>query len=411
MNKFKDISELEQLLKSNLQVHSTPAPPEVWSNVAASTGQSAGVLGQAMSFLNSTTNLMKVALFVGGIAAVGIVIYNENKAPSGAASNQEIAPNQPSSTEENPLNILDSVSQTAKNELPSVKASVQQENANKVKKPNRNTENTRKVVATHLSQVPTPEAYQTADKPEAVSPTHKTVPTIRTDFEISNTQPCKGESVTLSQANPTNWYVNGVQVAQNTATHILKTPESKVYFVSNGKQTKSINVSSLSARITAEEIEAGKFRCQLEDGLIGNWHLDDKLVHTNASTVDLEIPTVGTHEVKSTIVNHACNATVSKIISIEPIGSVTFYEIFTPDGDGINDFYTVDISAYENFSIQIFDNNNRRIFLSQSPEHKWNGKVNNEGEACKSGAYYAKISYKLKGEYPQVKSIKLTLNR
>jgi biopolymer transport protein ExbB len=64
--------------------------------------------------------------------------------------------------------------------------------------------------------------------------------------------------------------------------------------VSNGKQTKSINVSSLSARITAEEIEAGKFRCQLEDGLIGNWHLDDKLVHTNASTVDLEIPTVGT---------------------------------------------------------------------------------------------------------------------
>ncbi|MFB1002576.1 MAG: hypothetical protein QMC70_00335, partial [Bacteroidia bacterium] len=124
MNKFKDISELEQLLKSNLQVHSTPAPPEVWSNVAASTGQSAGILGQAMSFLNSTTNLMKVALFVGGIAAVGIVIYNENKAPSGAASNQEIAPNQPSSTEENPLNILDSVSQTAKNELPSVKASV-----------------------------------------------------------------------------------------------------------------------------------------------------------------------------------------------------------------------------------------------------------------------------------------------
>jgi gliding motility-associated-like protein len=411
MNKFKDISELEQLLKSNLQVHSTPAPPEVWSIVAASTGQSAGVLGQAMSFLNSTTNLLKVALFVGGIAAVGIVIHNENNAPSGAKSNQAIATNQPSSTEGTPLNILDSVPQTAKTELPNSESSVQQKNANKIKTRIRSEENSRKIDATNLSPAPTPETFQSADKLEAVSPTQQIVVTTHTDFEISNTQPCKGESVTLSQAIPTNWYVNGVQVAQNTATYSLKTPEAGVYFVSNGNQTKTIDVSLLSLRIITEEIETGRIRCKLEEGLIANWHLDDKLVHTNASTVDLEISDVGTHVVKSTILSHPCNVTLYKTITIEPTGSINFYEIFTPDGDGINDFYTVDISGYENFSIQIFDDNNRRIFLSQSPEKKWNGKVNNKGEACKIGTYYAKISYKLKGENPQVKTIKLVLKR
>jgi gliding motility-associated-like protein len=93
------------------------------------------------------------------------------------------------------------------------------------------------------------------------------------------------------------------------------------------------------------------------------------------------------------------------------LGSIVFYEIFTPDGDGVNDFYSVDIVGYENFSLQIFDNNNRRVFLSQTPDNKWNGKVNNEGSICKNGSYYAKISYKLKGENPQVKSIKLFLKR
>ncbi len=411
MNKFKDISEFEHLLKNNLQSHSTPAPTEVWSNVATSTAQSAGILGQAMSFLNSTTNLLKAALFVGGIAAVGIVIYNENKAPSRVKNYRSKATNQSSLTEKTPLNILNPLLLTTKNELLNLENSVQQKNGNKQKTASKSEENINKVGAINLSQVPTPKAFKSTGKPEATSPTQKIVATADMDFEISNAHPCKGEVVTLSQANPTNWYVNEVKVAQSTATHSIETSEAGVYFVSNGTQTKTIDVSALSAHITVEKLETGQFRCKLEDGLTGNWHLDDKLVHTNASTVDLEIPDVGTHKVQSTIVSHMCDATLFKTITIEPTGSITFYEIFTPDGDGINDFYTVDIFEYENYSIQIFDKNNRRIFLSQDPGNKWNGRVNNEGEACAIGAYFAKISYKLKGERPQVKTIKLALKR
>ena len=78
MKKIKDISEFENLLKDTLQGHSTPAPPDVWSSVAASTSQSAGLLSQVTTYFGSATNILKVALFAGGIAAVGIVIYTEN---------------------------------------------------------------------------------------------------------------------------------------------------------------------------------------------------------------------------------------------------------------------------------------------------------------------------------------------
>jgi gliding motility-associated-like protein len=411
MNKFKDISEFEHLLKSNLQKHSSPTPPDVWINVAASTAPSVGVLGQAMSFLSSTTNLLKLALFVGGIAAVGIVIYNENNATSGNVSRTTRIPEQSDAIKTMTPEVIDSLAQTTNTERFTDQSGTQPKDPNYSAIKKKNTEN---ILQTDklISELPiVSESSQSTDKFEAVLPTNKIAATIHSQFKISNTKPCVGETVSLTQAKPTNWYVNGVKVAQNTATHVLKTPEAGIVFVSNGEQTKSIDVSSQTAHITTQEIGPGKFRCELEDGLIGNWHLDEKLVFTNASVVDLEILNVGTHTLKSTVVNHACNATVTKNITIDPLGSIVFYEIFTPDGDGVNDFYSVDIVGYENFSIQIFDNNNRRVFLSQTPDNKWNGKLNNEGSICKNGSYYVKISYKLKGENPQVKSIKLFLKR
>ncbi len=100
MKKIKDISEFENLLKDTLQGHSTPAPPDVWSSVAASTSQSAGLVAQVTTYFGSATNLLKVALFTGGIAAVGIVIYTENT--------PEIAPVQETQNTEQQVDTISS---------------------------------------------------------------------------------------------------------------------------------------------------------------------------------------------------------------------------------------------------------------------------------------------------------------
>jgi len=96
MKKFENISEFENLLKDQLGGHSTPPPADVWTNVAASTtAQSASILSQVTGFLGSTTNLVKVALFAGGIAAAGIAIYNENRSSNTAENSSTPNSEQP----------------------------------------------------------------------------------------------------------------------------------------------------------------------------------------------------------------------------------------------------------------------------------------------------------------------------
>ena len=93
MKKIDNISDFEHLFKKEMSGHSTPPPADAWANVAASTaGQSAGILSQASSFLGSATNLLKVALFAGGIAAVGIAVYTENTDTNTSTENIETAP-------------------------------------------------------------------------------------------------------------------------------------------------------------------------------------------------------------------------------------------------------------------------------------------------------------------------------
>lgn len=408
MKKFKDISEFEDLLKDNLQGHSTPAPPDVWSSVAASTSQSAGILSQATHFLSSTTNLLKVALFAGGIAAVGIVIYNENKPTEQIEA--------PTITETTPNTI------PSKDDVYKREQSASEEKIETVKTEKQGTK--REITAILQSKIDSKQesatklSEQKSDFTKATSTTQtdksisdKKISPTGSSFNISNTKPCKGELVTISQSDKTDWSIDDKVVANNVREHTFKVNQEGLYAISNGKVSKTIEVSHLDLNITLRETERGHFTASLPTALIANWYLDDKLIATNETKVNIKTLEVGEHKVRTTVVNHTCNTTVTNLITLQPIGSITFYTIFTPDGDGKNDEYKVDISEYDNYSIQIYNKQNQRVFISQSPENKWNGKIYNQGEECANGEYYAKISYQLKGEYPQVENIRITLKR
>lgn len=413
MTRFKNISAFENNLKKGLSKHSTPAPPDVWSSVAASTAQSAGLLSQATGLLNSTSSLVKVVLLSGTLATIGLMVYTINNTQTTKQNNTAQLYTEPT-VKPDKLNQIPA--NTEKTALP------QMENTNSLarEKPT----NTSSNATTHTTHTPqnrqppkSPAELSAATNtitalPSNVPHTDEIIPkNIQSHFAISNSLPCKGERIVLSQNTPTDWLVNGSIVAQNTTNYTLIADKEGILTLSNGSQSKTIRVNTLAAHITATLQENGTYRCSLGTDLIGNWYLANKLIATNASFVDLPLLQVGTHRIEATVVNHTCNTTIHKNISIEPIGSIAFYEIFTPNGDGKNDEYGVDIAHYQNFSIQIYDRENSRVFLSQSPDYKWNGKINNAGQDCPAGEYYAKMSYQLKGESPQVKSIKITLIR
>ncbi len=66
--------------------------------------------------------------------------------------------------------------------------------------------------------------------------------------------------------------------------------------------------------------------------------------------------------------------------------------IFTPNQDGLNDYFTIGYnSTPENYKIIIFNRWGKIVFESQNIDNSWNGK--NGKNYCKSGVYYYLIQY------------------
>lgn len=62
-----------------------------------------------------------------------------------------------------------------------------------------------------------------------------------------------------------------------------------------------------------------------------------------------------------------------------------FPDVFTPNGDGANDYYSIEIQNINNFHVMIMDVNNKIVFESSDPQFKWDGSVRNEIQ--KSGQF------------------------
>jgi gliding motility-associated-like protein len=68
--------------------------------------------------------------------------------------------------------------------------------------------------------------------------------------------------------------------------------------------------------------------------------------------------------------------------------AIVLPNIFTPNGDGKNDEFSIDLSSYEfvDYSLVILDKNNQLVFKSNNPQENWNGKKI-DGEVCPTGTY------------------------
>lgn len=73
-----------------------------------------------------------------------------------------------------------------------------------------------------------------------------------------------------------------------------------------------------------------------------------------------------------------------------------FPNIFTPNGDGINDFYKVNVSNIEDFNLIIISNsaNSSTIFKTNDPNEGWDGTIS--GDRAPDGMYAAVVTGKHK---------------
>ena len=417
MKKFKDISEFENLLKSELTNHSVPTPPDVWSAVSSSVGgNSAGVISQITNYLSSVTNILKVAFFAGGISAVGITLYTSNTekpTPFNDALNNKVEEVISTPTEEQDeisqdkeTLVANSIPKTVSTEKLNLETKAQRFNSVDNNLPNKKTQ---------FDEGITPIVSK---KNDIHNQTKLADPSIALALFASNTTPCKGEVVNLSNTRKEKgtWLENGKVIAQNVADLKYKCNNEGVINISfQGTEQLAnsvIRVQTLKASIISNEGIDGNYTLALSNkNLSANWYIDGKVIALNAKETSTKILGAGKHTIKAIAVNQACSAEFNSEITVKSKNSIEIFDIFTPDGDGKNDFYVVKIENYEYFSIRIFDRENGLVFESQNPNIQWDGRIQTSGIECPNGEYIAKLSYKLIGEDPKLKNLKITLIR
>lgn len=70
-------------------------------------------------------------------------------------------------------------------------------------------------------------------------------------------------------------------------------------------------------------------------------------------------------------------------------GYIAATNLFTPDGDGIDDVFSAYTKGVTNYQITIKNGNGRKVFISSNPDEYWNGYFNG---IVKEGIYKVKIS-------------------
>lgn len=95
---------------------------------------------------------------------------------------------------------------------------------------------------------------------------------------------------------------------------------------------------------------------------------------------------------------HSCPDSVCQIIQvILPKSKINIPNVFTPNGDGKNDEFKIEIVGYKKYSLIIWNRWGNTIFESDNAEKMWNGKTNNDGAENPAGTYYYLFTYQLRG--------------
>ncbi|MDZ4838460.1 MAG: PKD domain-containing protein [Bacteroidota bacterium] len=90
-----------------------------------------------------------------------------------------------------------------------------------------------------------------------------------------------------------------------------------------------------------------------------------------------------------------CPDTITKNLQFSRVWQ--HYNVFTPNGDNINDVFDPRIKGALSYELQIFNRWGERVFFTENKDEDWNGTNKNTGGDCADGVYYYVWNFKLVG--------------
>ena len=122
--------------------------------------------------------------------------------------------------------------------------------------------------------------------------------------------------------------------------------------------------------------------------------------NTGETTQTINVYDSGTYFVYHTVPNQRCADADTFHVSLKNCGQMTLPNVFSPNGDGLNDFFLpITVGVFTTFQIEIYDRWGLKMWQSSDPDFHWPG-VNMSGNKCPDGTYYYVINttYQNKGQ-------------
>lgn len=185
---------------------------------------------------------------------------------------------------------------------------------------------------------------------------------------------------------------NGASIAQ-----ILSVDTAGTYFVEviDGNGCRFLDTIAVTAVLLPDLEVADVILCPGETAtLSAGPGFTNYLWSTGATTQTINAVPVGNYNVTVTLGN--CELSDEADVSDDCNSSIQIPNVFTPNGDGVNDFFVMTGVNVETVDYWIADRWGRILFTGNALTAQWDGKLN--GNDLPEGVYYLAIRYKYKDE-------------
>ena len=117
-----------------------------------------------------------------------------------------------------------------------------------------------------------------------------------------------------------------------------------------------------------------------------NWSLGDNNTSTAVNPA-YTYTNSGTYTITLIATNGNCIDTAFTVITIDVATSIVIPNIFSPNGDGLNDEFIITCTGMKTLNCDIFNRWGQLVYTLTAPNQNWDGKLNN-GNMATEGTYY-----------------------
>jgi len=117
----------------------------------------------------------------------------------------------------------------------------------------------------------------------------------------------------------------------------------------------------------------------------------DKKYSTVDSSDSFLIGDIGNHPIRLVAFNGVCSDTLSIFITVLGEVDISAPNIFTPNGDGLNDIFKVETFGISNLKTIIYNRWGDRVYFWEGKNGAWDGFTRPSGQKVPTGVYYYTI--------------------